>query len=121
MEAGMRYSRYVMWVAGLVTLALSTPAASANDGRIVFSGAVVEPTCSGHDARAVRATVEERDVAAGPQRWTCGSPVATTYSQAVIPVDAVMQAGDPLLAYFAGYAGHLLPATPARVVVRTYE
>lgn len=117
----MRRPGYAMWVAGLVALVLAAPVAAADDGRIVFSGAVVEPTCSDQAAHAVQAPARERDAATGLQRWTCGSLVATAYSRVVVRVDAAMQAGDPLLTYFAGYAGRLLPATPVSMVVRTYE
>lgn len=93
-------------------------AARAATGRIVFSGAVVEPTCSAIDAGA--AMVSPQSVVS--RQFTCGNTgAAQSYSLRVVSLDAAAS-GDHLLDYFAGYinaAGQ--GRAKARLVIQTFE
>lgn len=91
-------------------------------GRIVFSGAVVEPTCSVGGAAAFGASqvrpVELLD------RLACGSNSAghsRSYSVAVVRLGEVNISGDRLLRYFSGYVGSDRTLAEASLVVRIYE
>ena len=105
------------WMIGAF-LALLASGAAAADGRIGFSGAVVEPTCS------VDANQPGADAPAQVHR-SCGqsaSDAARSYSRSVQTLDAGTAAGNPLLGYFASYAPQGANGNPdARVVVRTYD
>ncbi len=115
--------RFLMWLTGLVTLALSTPAATASGGRIVFSGAVVEPTCSENGVAVDRRSRVEG--APATDRRSCGSDRRDSvrfYSRTVTPLLHADVKHDRLLGYFASYArvGDNGMAS-AEVIVHTYE
>lgn len=111
------------WVALAMLAGMS--GANAETGRIVFSGAVVEPTCSTADVQpdpvAPSGSVDELV----PRHLTCGQTAANpgrSYSRTVISLDAAAIASDRLLGYFASYANTAnVGGTQARLVVRTYE
>jgi len=90
--------------------------ARAAEGRIGFSGAVVEPTC-GVDMS------QPRDMQAGTDatHQSCGAVAGNSgrsYARRVVDATGPALASDPLLGYFASYA----PAgAPPRVVVQTYD
>lgn len=102
-------------LAGLAMLvgASSTYAAS---GRVMFSGAVAEPTCSTPILGVVVHTV----AVAVTRRLGCGRTAAeagSTYSREVLDLATAKRYHDRLLDYFASYAG----SDAAKVVVHTYD
>lgn len=113
------------WLAGCAMVALvmlaGMSAARAATGRIVFSGAVVEPTCSMAEFGA------DMHVASGSaaQRLVCGrtaTDAGRTYTREVIDLAMASRSNDRLLDYFASYApvaadGRVM----ARLVTRTYD
>jgi hypothetical protein len=115
-------SRYT-WLIGPV-LALAVPGAWAQGGRISFSGAVVEPTCSAEGTPDGASQPPPADRWA-PGRLTCGQTPTRpgrSYSRRVVSLDAAAIANDRLLDYFASYAnaGSAGGVSP-KLVVRTYE
>lgn len=81
---------------------------------MVFSGAVVESTCTADTTPDAAAA----DVA---ERHTCArssSEPGPSYSRVVSNLGSAGLAGDPLLAYFGSYAA---PAAAGKVIVRTYD
>ena len=92
--------------------------AYAADGRIVFSGAIVEPTCSVEQFEVNSlSSATPRGV---PRRLGCGQTVSKsglTYSQTTTQVNTTRNSSDPLLDYFVSRD------KPADVtlVVRTYQ
>lgn len=107
------------WLIGSA-LALVACGAWANGARIVFSGAVVAPTCAVNAATPAAA-----NVSAMATRQVCGqtaTAIGTRYASRTVTIDAATAANDRLLAYFAN---NQLTAsadpTPARLIVRTYE
>ena len=111
------------WVA-LVMLA-SMSGANAETGRIVFSGAVVEPTCSTADVQLATITPSGSVDELVPRHLTCGQTAADpgrSYLRTVISLDAAAIASDRLLGYFASYANTAnVGGTQAKLVVHTYE
>ncbi|WP_149362892.1 hypothetical protein [Rhodanobacter sp. T12-5] len=114
-------------ISGCVLIALamlaSMPSANAATGRIVFSGAVVEPTCSTESASDPMASHLQAVDGLAPGRSTCGqtpTDPGRSYSHTVVSLDAAVIANDRLLEYFAGYA-NVEGEVRAKLVVRTYE
>jgi len=104
-----------IWLGSVVALMLGASSAHADGGRIVFSGAVVEPTCSVDTQRI--STAEAR----GSQRYNCteqtgasSSQVAQSYALTVLSGTSL--ASDRLIGYFANY----LNADP-KLVTQTYD
>lgn len=113
-------SRTLMVGGLLAALALASPAHAA-DGRISFSGAIVEPTCavstgdvawlvSGASTGAVTASYRSCD------RAQAGANAG--YELAVSTLSADRQA-DQLLSYFVGYAR--ANGFTAHLVTQTYQ
>lgn len=108
----------------IFAMSLMAQSAKAADGRIVFSGAIVEPTCGFASERAVAIAAEISD---GTVRVACaGSGGVTTaapqaYAEQVMLLSAA--APDHLLAYFASYANSSgsTGGVAAKVVTRSYE
>lgn len=99
----------------VMTLGMSS--ANAATGRIVLSGAVVEPTCS---------TTGLGSVAAGSagQRLACGRTTADagrTYSREVLDLATANRYHDRLLDYFASYASPAAEGDVVKVFVHTYD
>lgn len=83
------------------------------EGRISFSGAVVEPTC------AIDTSAFAAPVGAAATRHACGATAdvqGSRYASRVVAVFGAALATDP---YFASYAPAGAAAT--RVVVQTYD
>ncbi|MGB6144587.1 MAG: hypothetical protein WBG33_09870 [Rhodanobacter sp.] len=95
--------------------------AKAASGRISFSGAVVEPTCT-VPAHYLAASIAAPAVdARAPLRLACGQTATDPgrpYSRVVLDLDATRAAGDRLLTYFTR---NQHGATAAKLVVHTYE
>lgn len=103
----------------IVFIGVSTVRAAT--GRIVFSGAIVEPTCSseGMPIGPVAPTLDG-SVAA---RLSCGRTATDpgrSYSRQVTTLTAAELEHDRLLAYFASYARPGI-AGQVEVVVHTYD
>ncbi|WEN15219.1 hypothetical protein PY254_00625 [Rhodanobacter sp. AS-Z3] len=99
------------------------PSAHAATGRIAFSGAVLESTCTteaGSAAAAIHAAAT-----ATVERQSCGGTATDSgrsYSRTVASVVAANLVHDPLLAYFASYAGPAAAGNAAaKVIVQTYD
>jgi hypothetical protein len=95
--------------------------ARAATGRIMFSGAVVEPTCS---TEGIHADTAGMLPSAAPGRLICGktpTDPGRSYSRTVVSLDAAIVATDRLLGYFAGYANADGVDGQAKLVVRTYD
>jgi len=101
--------------------------ANAETGRIVFSGAVVEPTCSVDDARIGAMALPQPGHGLVPARFACGTSnaaagAARSYSLAVVSLDATTIAHNRLLDYFASYANARGVAQPnAKLVIQTFD
>jgi hypothetical protein len=104
-----------------MVMLVGLPTARAATGRIVFSGAVVEPTCSTAELGPVM------HVAAGAaaQRLVCGrtaTDVGRTYTREVIDLATANRNHGHLLDYFASYAPRAADGdAAAKVVVHTYD
>ncbi|MEO8995658.1 MAG: hypothetical protein ABI299_13765 [Rhodanobacter sp.] len=102
---------------------MASSSVSAATGRIVFSGAVVEQTCSTH---RISVDSEPRLSKESGQVWRgCGrtrNQPGQSYSRVVRRLDTANAGSDRLLSYFVGYvsAEDDAPAQPT-LVVRTYE
>jgi hypothetical protein len=102
---------------------LGASSAKAMEGRITFTGAVVEPTCtvSSEDEGLQRAAF-----AASSRRLACGSATdivtgsASSYVLVVAALNGPDSTGDHLLDYFVGYLSPSARAE-AKLVTRTYE
>lgn len=108
----------------LVLLGACSVAKAAN-GRISFSGAVVEPTCTVPAHQLANSIATPAVDARVPLRLVCGQTATNPgrfYARTVVSVDAATIADDRLLAYFASYANAQADdEPPARLVIRTYE
>lgn len=103
---------------GLVAMAFAPAAAMADGGTIVFSGAVVEPTCSVGAQR-----IGDAQGAVSPVRFHCSEranatpgQLAQSYALSVSSTSGTPLASDPLIVYFAQY----LSAQP-KLVTQTYD
>lgn len=102
-------------------LLLGTSLAHADGGTIMFSGAVVAPTCAAavsHIQAAANGDVDQRyrcDAPAGTQATTAAH-VAEAYQLSVIDTAGTAIGSDRLIVYFANY----LSAQP-KLVTQTYE
>ena len=96
--------------------------AMAMDGRDIFSGRIVVPTCGFTSEHAAAFTKEVpgrkvRVACAGAGGMTTEAPQA--YALQVVTINSVT--GDPLLDYFASYATGSASETAAKLITRTYE
>jgi len=109
-----------IWLAGCAMLMLvDMSSARAASGRIVFSGAVVEPTCS----MAESGSVMHGATGAAAQRLVCGrtaTDAGRTYTREVIDLATADRSHNRLLDYFASYARGTGDGA-AKVVVHTYD
>lgn len=109
------------WLVGFV-LALAMPGAWAAGGRIVFTGAVVAPTCA---VDTTASTTTRAPAVPADTRTTCGQTTAvigSSYVSRTMALDTAAAAGDHLLTYFverqlAAAGGKVT----TRLVVRTYQ
>jgi hypothetical protein len=111
-------------LAGCALIAfIGVSAVRAATGRIAFSGAIVEPTCSGESVAIgpVSASFDGSVIA----RLSCGRTAADpgrVYSRTVTHPTAANLEHDRLLAYFASYAHAAGDGeTTVKVVVNTYD
>ena len=101
--------------------------AKAASGRIVFSGAVVEPTCSVSDARIDATASPQSSHGSAPRRFACGSAdtpadAGRAYALTEVSLDAAVTAHDRLLNYFAGYLNAAgIGGAEAKLVTQTFE
>ena len=95
---------------------------SAHGGQIVFTGAVVEPTCSTEGADVGTASRLQPNLDRLRGRVTCGQTPADagrSYSRTVASLDTATIASDRLLGYFASYAP--VAGGTVGIVIRTYD
>ena len=107
-----------------VAMLVAVPSARAATGRIVFSGAVTEPTCSTEAGYAGDSASLDR--LHGPAvRETCGRRAdhpGRSYDRLVRHLNASNVGQDRLLGYFVEYSHIKGTAAPeATLIVRTYE
>lgn len=103
--------------------AIGISTVQAATGRILFSGAVVEPTCSTHTLSANPASSTFVD--STTTRLSCGRTATDpgrSYSRKVTHVTAADLEHDLLLAYFASYADPgAADHAPVKVIVNIYD
>ena len=107
----------------ICTTVITIPEVEAQTGKIVFSGAVVVPTCAIPPSISVSESVLQN----APMQRQCpnGSAVPTSgiqqYIQTVVPLSGATN--DRLLNYFYGYlaAESTLSAKRARLITVSYE
>ncbi|MGN6738866.1 hypothetical protein [Dyella sp.] len=110
----MHISSAVLLLPICAALFAASGSARAADGRIAFSGAVLEPTCAVDTSRLPESAPPESPTI----RHGCGATAdasGSTYVRNTVNVSTRERATDPLLGYFASYA----PAS--QVVVQTYD
>lgn len=111
------------WMALALVAAFSV--AEAGNGRISFSGAVVEPTCAiARHQLAARIAAHDADAQAS-QRLVCdrtSTDPGRPYSRVVLDLDAARAADDRLLNYMIRRASPAVAGSaPYKLVVRTYD
>ncbi len=111
------------WTALALLAAFSV--AEAGNGRISFSGAVVQPTCTVADHQLAVSVAVPVAEAQAPQRLVCGQTATDPgrpYSRVVVDLDAVRAADDRLLNYMIRRSSPAVASsTPYKLVVRTYD
>ena len=99
-----------------------TSTVRAADGRIVFTGSIMEATCMAATAEVVALVAQQFNRPAPPGR--CASRAGATRQNGpayrLEVSDLQRRSGDPLLAYFAGYADTGGAAVP-RLVIQTFD
>ncbi|HUW53902.1 MAG TPA: hypothetical protein VMV99_10845 [Rhodanobacter sp.] len=104
-----------------------TSTARAANGRIVFSGAVVAPTCVASEAHIGAATTAQPGQNQTSGQFVCGNAGAAAdagraYSVTVASLDSTTLPHDRLLGYFSGYANASgVDGIKARLVTQTFE
>jgi DNA-binding transcriptional regulator PaaX len=111
-----------IWLTGCAMVMLvGMPTARAATSRIVFSGAVVEPTCF----TAELGSVMHNATGSAAQHLACGrtaTDAGRTYMREVIDLVTVNRSHDRLLDYFASYAPRTVDGdATAKIVVHTYD
>ncbi len=114
-----------MVVASLLCGLTWVGSAQAEGGRIIFSGAVVVPTCAANESgagvmTAVRVPATHQFICNGKRGTARDSASAASYGLSVVSLGRAQSTGNPLLEYFAGYLGSS-QAVDARIITRTYE
>lgn len=98
--------------------------AKAQSGRIIFSGAILTPTCTApvdtSAAYAAGAATPVRSFSCGAGESKGGSGNTSTYEVSVERLSPARTAGSPLLQYFTGYLASAHVAG-AQMLTRTYE
>ena len=100
--------------------------ARAANGRIVFSGSIVTPTCVVADATAESAQSISIHAASASREFACGTAAAPagsaeTYKVTVTALDGATK-NDRLLAYFSGYVTPAGVGDPAaKLVTQTFN
>lgn len=106
-----------------LTMLISMSTAQAASGRIVFSGAVVESTCSTEGSPI--GSGSHADIASVQGRMNCGRTATDpgrSYSRTVISLADADLAHDRLLGYFASYARVTEDGkATAKILVHTYD
>ena len=103
---------------GLAAMAFAPAMAMADGGTIVFSGRIVEPTCSASAQR-----IGDAQSGDTPHRYRCSEAAnptpgqrAQSYALSVSDTSGTPLASDPLIVYFGQY----LSAQP-KLVTQTYD
>lgn len=102
----------------LLGFVLAAPLAHADGGTIVFSGAIVEQTCSVGVQRIAAAETAgvAREYHCSERANATPGQLAQSYALSVTDVADTALASDPLIVYFA----HYLSASP-KLVTQTYQ
>jgi hypothetical protein len=114
-----------LMIGGLLTALMLVPTARAADGRIVFSGSVVEATCAVDDTALGALLAQGRETTgtwreAGCSGQAAGAHQGVLHTVVVSSISARQSEVDQLLGYFAGYL-RSQGSAPARLVTRTFE
>ncbi len=111
----------------VLALIFGTSNARATSGRIVFSGAVVAPTCAVSQARMNALQSHQVSADAVGLRLACHGATAsaaaapTTYSLTVTSLDTTTADNNRLLTYFLGYLNATdKTAAQAKLVTQTF-
>ncbi|MDG2539550.1 hypothetical protein P5Y53_17865 [Dyella jiangningensis] len=103
------------WMGCVVALALGVPVAHADGGRIVFSGAIMEPTCT------VGAQRIDEVQTRGARQYRCTERADATPGQAAQSYALSVTRGSALQSdQLIGYFAHYLNADP-KLVTQTYD
>jgi len=98
-------------------LALCVPWAHADGGRIGFTGAVLEPTCSvGYQRIGIAESSGSQFYHCTERTGATPGQAAQSYTLSVVSVSGTAIASDRLIGYYANY----LKAEP-KLVTQTYE
>ena len=101
---------------------IGATAVQAATGRIAFSGAVVEPTCTSEGGPIEVTTPAFAGSASA--HLSCGRTTTDpgrSYSQQITRLAPADLEHDRLLAYFASYAGAGDDGANVKVVIKTYD
>lgn len=111
------------WTALALLAAFSV--AEASGGRISFSGAVAESTCTGAAHQIPSGVITQSAAATVSQRLVCDRTLTDpgrSYSRVVVDLDAASAADDRLLNYMIRRSSPAVPGSaPYKLVVRTYD
>ena len=115
--------RGTLMIGGLLAAFVLAPSVCAADGRVAFTGMIVEPTCavSAGDMASLVSGTDSTGTAAlhrSCSRTQAGIDTGSRFGLAVSVLSAGRQ-GDQLLSYFAGNAQ--ASGMAARLVTQTYE
>lgn len=113
----------------VVALALGGPLAHAEGGTIMFSGAVVAPTCSVDSRRIPEPPNGQRSSAvirnfgcAGTTNTSFSALAPQAYTVSVEPLDASALRSDRLISYFSDYVHAAVPEEAhMQLVTQAYE
>jgi type 1 fimbria pilin len=113
----------IMWAGCTLAMIVGSSSVRADGGRIEFSGAVVEPTCSVSDARINVAGQPNANETS--QRFACASTdtaadAGRAYALTEVNLDVASTANDRVLAYFVGYLS-AAGLQDAKLVTQTFE
>ena len=112
----------ILFACCVVSLVFGNSTANAQSGLMLFSGAVVAPTCSA--AKSARIVSSSQRANSG--RFDCvgaggALDTARSYVQKIVHLDTTNIAGNRLLMYFAGREiGAGIPLIGAELVKRTF-
>lgn len=111
------------WMALALLAAFSV--AEASNGRISFSGAVAEPTCTVAAHQLAASIAAQPADAHAPTQLVCNRTATDPgrpYSRVVVDLDAARAADDRLLNYMIRRASpSVAGSAPYKLVVRTYD
>ncbi|MCW8808879.1 MAG: hypothetical protein OQK79_12340 [Rhodanobacter sp.] len=123
----MTGSLATLFVACLLSMTLGISPARARSGRILFSGAVVAPTCTISDARNVAPVANSSSQRLASGQFVCldangSADEARSYARTEVRLDANSTVGNRLLGYFVDHdSGANIGVVEAVLVTRNFR